>query len=82
MANRESLIEILKIDTPTITFTKKNGEPRTMVCTLKEELLPKRKVAESTDKKPVNEDVICVYDLELKEWRSFRVDSVIKIAIE
>lgn len=54
----------------TITFTKVDGNTRTMKCTLNEALLPKREITQST--RPVNEDVQTVFDIELNQWRSFK----------
>ena len=69
-----------------VTFTKKDGTERVMKCTTSAELVP---IVESkihvtnTDNpidfpkvKKVNEDVMPVYDLESKAWKSFRWDSI------
>lgn len=72
------LLSLLKTDTVTITFTKKNGEEREMKCTLDESIVPHYE--KKTDSKP-NEDTCFVYDTELKEWRSFRYDSIKVIRI-
>jgi hypothetical protein len=62
----------------TIVFTKKDGTERTMTCTTKPELVPAESIVEGVVKKEkkVNEEVIPVYDLDAKGWRSFRWDSV------
>lgn len=62
----------------TIVFTKKDGTERTMTCTTKPELVPVESIVEGVEKKEkkVNEEVIPVYDLDAKGWRSFRWDSV------
>jgi len=63
----------------TVTFTKKDGSLREMICTLEEDFIPE-------DAKPTgagkakNDDVIAVYDLEEGDWRSFRWDSVKNIS--
>jgi hypothetical protein len=73
-----------------ITFTKVNGEVRTMPCTLKSELIPPAPAqvtntdnpvdfpAPKKEKKP-NPDVMSVWCLDKKEWRSFRVANVTRI---
>lgn len=64
----------------TVVFNKKDGTQRTMLCTLKPELLPAlEKKEDSTDKKEKkqSEESIAVWDLEKKAWRSFRFDSII-----
>ena len=75
----EYIRELLFDGEVTIEFTKKDGTKRKMLCTLMPEKLPKVEVKEGEEpkkKRKVNEEVISVYDLEKKGWRSFRVDSV------
>lgn len=69
--NRNEMIETLTNNVVNVTFTKVNGEKRTMRATLRPEVLPETKNSHS-----VNEDIIPVWDLENASWRSFRVDSV------
>jgi hypothetical protein len=76
----------------TVVFTKKDGTERVMSCTTNPELVP---VVESkihvtnTDNpvdfpkvKKVNEDIMPVYDLESKAWKSFRWDSIKEVRFE
>lgn len=58
----------------TVEFTKVDGTPRTMRCTLLEQYLPEKSEYESTRK--VNDDVMAVWDLDKNAWRSFRLDAV------
>ena len=77
--SRESLINDLKLHTCEIRFTKVNGEKRIMHCTLLSEHLPPatdHEALEEAHKSAINQDVIAVWDLQVKGWRSFRVDSV------
>jgi len=60
-----------------VTFTKKDGSLRTMLCTLKEKYLPQQTVEEHTERKP-SDTLVIVWDLEKKDWRSFRYDSVLE----
>lgn len=65
-----------------ITFTKVNGEVRTMPCTLKESMLPARvPVEESTEKKTrvPKVDNISVWCTDKNEWRSFKVMNVTQV---
>ena len=63
-----------------VTFTKANGETRVMNCTLKHDLLPEQTdLEEHVAKRPENPTVLAVWDLDLKAWRSFRIDSVQKV---
>lgn len=76
----------LKFGPVTVTFTKKDGTERVMECTTSPDLVPlvESKVHETNTDNPVdfpkvkkvNEDVMPVYDLESKAWKSFRWDSV------
>jgi hypothetical protein len=76
---RSYLVAILKENVAEVTFTKKNGDKRVMTCTLIDSKLPVRVVKEGAKERPVNEDVVAVYDLKAEGWRSFRVDSVSKV---
>jgi len=58
-----------------VEFVKVNGDSRTMVCTLKESLLPEN-VSIVVPPKQENEDVIATWDIQAEGWRSFRIDSV------
>lgn len=72
----------LKHGPVTVIFTKKDGTERTMLCTTSIDLVP---VVESTEPKKdrkVNEDVMPVYDLESKAWKSFRWDSIKQVRFE
>jgi len=77
MMSRETMVEVLKNNVVKLTFTKKNGEARDMRCTLREDLLPQRDVSiDNPKERKSSNEVIAVYDLEKKDWRSFRIDSV------
>lgn len=63
----------------TVVFTKKDGTERVMLCTTNPSLVPTVEVVESVEPKKerkVNEEVMPVYDLEAKAWKSFRWDSI------
>lgn len=73
----DSLRAELKSKILEIKFVKKDGEERTMICTLREDLLPM--VTKSQAKRldhQVSPEAIRVYDLEKEAWRSFRIDSL------
>jgi hypothetical protein len=87
---REQLLEILHTGECVVEFTKINGEVRTMPCTLSESLIPPPPVhITNTDnpvdfpapkrEKKVNLDVLSVWCLDKKEWRSFRVANVVSV---
>ena len=75
----KELTNLLHQGTVEVTFTKLDGERRILTGTLKEDLLPIREVSdkEVNRNRAVNNEVQVVYDLEKKEFRSFRKDSVI-----
>jgi hypothetical protein len=69
----------------TIVFTKKDGTERVMNCTTNPELVPAAEIVESAEpkkEKKVNEEVMPVYDLEAKAWKSFRWDSIKQVRFE
>lgn len=65
-----------------VVFTKLDGTERTMYCTLNADTLsdnnalPKGALNKDGSKRRVSKDCIRAFDLEKKEWRSFRIDSV------
>jgi len=79
---RQQLVEKLKQQTLVVKFNKLNGDFREMTCTLQEELLPPvLKETSSSDKKvkEINHEVLSVWDLNAKGWRSFRVDRIVEV---
>lgn len=76
---RNWLIDQLKKGIVEVTFKKvQSTETRTMNCTLQESALPVYERKTERDKKP-NLEVLAVWDTDKKEWRSFRMDHIIKI---
>jgi hypothetical protein len=75
---REWLRGLLRSEKVTVTFTKKDGTERKLICTLKEDKIPSEKTPKNTGKAK-SEDSIAVFDLEKSDWRSFRFDSVKKV---
>lgn len=81
---RERVIEMLRQRALTVVFTKKStGEERRLVCTLREDLLPRREVTgdDARQRRPrkVNTETVAAFDLEKNAWRSFRLDSIKEI---
>ena len=83
--DRNILLNALKNHECTVTFTKVNGETRVMPCTLKEGVVPTPPAdvaSKSTVKRHENQNVVSVWCLDKKEWRSFRVDNVLDLQIK
>jgi len=64
-----------------VVFTKVDGTERTMNCTLKVDLLPEQKEFHSkSEQRRVEATLpptsVRVFDLDKKDWRAFRIDSV------
>ncbi len=89
---REQLSDLLHSGECIVEFTKVNGEVRTMPCTLNESLIPTPVHVTNTDnpidfpvpkkEKKVNPDVMSVWCLDKKEWRSFRIANVISAKVK
>jgi hypothetical protein len=82
ITTREQLSELLHTGECVVEFTKVNGEVRSMPCTLKAELIPPAPVkvlveVEVPKVKKENPEVMSVWCLDKKEWRSFRIANVI-----
>ena len=78
----EELRQLLTKEICTVTFTKKDGSEREMLCTTMQDKLPK-------SDNPCSEIVLVtpspttltVWDLENDGWRSFRFDAVKEIYV-
>lgn len=67
--------EALKNEVATVVFKKRNGEIRTMICTLMPEYLPEGESSRVSG--PPSEVTVTALDIEINEWRAFRYDSLI-----
>lgn len=77
---RDEIAARLKKTRATVVFVKADGTDRAMYCTLMKEELPETiDVEEYISNKRANEEVLAVWDLEKKDWRSFRIDSITSI---
>lgn len=90
---RELLSQLLHSGECVVEFTKVDGTVRSMPCTLNEALLPPQPVhVTNTDnpidfpatkkQKKVNPDVMNVWCLDKKEWRSFRITNIISAKVK
>jgi hypothetical protein len=78
MMTKSEVAEMARAGVIDITFTKKDGTFREMRCTLHESYLPPL-MGDTETKTKDNPDVLAVWDIEVKGWRSFRLDSLMVI---
>lgn len=64
-----------------VTFTKVNGEVRTMPCTLMPSALPARDAATLHETRIYDPKTMSVWCLDKSEWRSFRTANVTHIRV-
>ena len=64
-----------------VTFTKKDGSERKMLCTLIEGNIPADKRPNTETASQTLGSAVRVFDTEVSEWRSFRWDSVTKLEL-
>jgi hypothetical protein len=83
MFTRDGLIDMLRHNIVTVTFTKVNGDERVMKCTLLPEHVPNASTAngELVFESKGSSNNIPVWDLDASGWRSFKVESVKTISI-
>lgn len=73
MLTQTDVRKMLELGVTTLEFKKADNSTRVMEATLKHELLPKQEASKESNRKP-NPDVLAVWDVEAKGWRSFRWD--------
>ena len=84
MLTRNEMKEMLLTSQCRVIFTKLNGEERNMVCTLREDIIPKATKDPITQKKvrDLNEEVLAVWDTKAEGWRSFRISNVVSFVCD
>jgi hypothetical protein len=70
------LRNVLQTETVTVTFIKKDGTERVMNCTTNPAIVPKIEIKEDTKPRKVSETTMRVFDVDIKEWRSFTTKSI------
>ena len=81
---RTDLKNLLHEHTMSVLFTKKDGTQRTMLCTLNPYLLPvvdKQEGDEVKKERKESMDSLRVWDIEKKDWRAFRIDSIVSHSV-
>lgn len=83
MFTREGLVDMLRHNIVTVTFTKVNGDERVMKCTLRSELIPNAPIqnGELVIEQKQTSNNVSVWDVDASGWRSFRVASVKSISV-
>ena len=80
---RDGLIDLLRHNIVSVTFTKVNGEERVMDCTLQAKLIPNASTqnGELIVEGKATSNNIAVWDVKANGWRSFRVASVKNVSV-
>lgn len=79
---RNKLLTTLKENVCKISFKKKTGELREMICTNRIDYLPEKPNQNAVNKPRVeNIMVIPTFDLNKKEFRSFLIENLLDIKI-
>jgi len=83
---KDELVEKLQNEVVQLSFTKADGSERHMVCTknithIPEEFHPKTDKVVKLDENgnPIETDLVTVWDMENKGWRSFNFGKVIEV---
>ncbi len=82
MYDKNTLKEQLANHIAYIVFIKADGTNREMTCTLMPSMLPEVKLDEAHLPRKQNDEVLAVWDLDNKGWRSFRLDSIIEVQLQ
>jgi len=79
---RNELEQQLKENIMEVTFNKISGDKRIMTCTLNASYLPPAKKDEPLTQKKIrklNEEVLVVWDINAKGFRTFRMANIIEV---
>mgnify|MGYP001301562393 CR=1 FL=1 len=83
---RDWIRSLLQTQEVTITFLKADGAEREMLCTLNHDKIqwtPSTKpVTEGAKERKKSDESLSVWDVNKKEWRSFRFDRLKKIHVD
>ena len=77
MLTNEEMLDKLHNEICEVTFTKRDGSERVMICTLKDDFLPSVPAANLSEGRKFN-DMISVWDIEEDAWRGFKPSKVTK----
>jgi hypothetical protein len=83
MIDKNELIKLLEEGEVTVTFRKKHvNEIRVMHCTKNPDFIPLEDLPKGNFKKIAPDYIVCAYDLDKEDWRSFDIDLVIDVTYE
>jgi hypothetical protein len=75
---RQGILDALSEGIVDLQFKKVSGDLRNMRGTRKFDLIPEDKHPKTEDKREQNETIVVLYDLEVNDWRSFRIENLIE----
>jgi len=80
---RDGLIDLLRHNIVSVTFTKVNGEERVMRCTLQANHIPNAPTqnGELVVEGKSSSNNVSAWDVEANGWRSFRIASVKNVSV-
>jgi hypothetical protein len=84
---RDWIRSLLQTQEVTITFLKADGAEREMLCTLNHDKIQwnptsTATLSENAKERKKNNEVLSVWDVNKREWRSFRFDRLKKIHVD
>lgn len=84
--NREEVLKVLRFSQVPVNvfFTKVNGDEREMNCTLNETLLKANDaeyIATAGESSDYDQNQVRVFDLDVKQWRSFLLTNLIEFTV-
>lgn len=79
-SKKQGILEALRKGKVHLQFKKVNGDLRNMVGTLQEDFIPVSDIPTKDNDRSENKvsGIVVLYDLEVKGWRSFRVENLIE----
>jgi len=81
MSTKQEFIDVLRSNVCRVVFRKKDGSERVMNCTLQSEVIETNNLTPKGTGVVVPETQVRCIDVDLMEWRSFNVDSVLKFEV-
>lgn len=80
---RDGLIDLLRHNVVSVTFTKVNGDERVMSCTLQPSFIPNAPThnGELVVEGKSTSNNISVWDVNANGWRSFRIANIKNVSV-